>query len=386
MNFSFFKKLFSANSLIGNATQQEKKPNPEGKSLTNHKTTYPKLVAATKRKKNKNPISGRVASTTNNYKLKRDGTCIDLLIERLRKEINLNDGHKIKVSGLSGKPKSSNKYWKEIPYSRFNENYGGMPVAQKLYKVGVDFSREALSIQPNMFRYDPETHYTKAVLEPLNKHLEGYFFENEFIRREVQKISGGLRSNGQISVWFQIWSEISAVEVFHHLPRFRTPLMKSNSIECIKIINEILKTKKYNFQSCYDDYEVQSKVFKQLEKELFYRLNIDPVKWKSQQLLTANIKKRFKNVKTEHSPVWLGQQRFDIYIPSHKVAIEYQGKQHFEPIDFFGGEDAFKETLARDKKKFFLSKKHKVHVLYWDYRNEITEASVDEFLEQNEVH
>lgn len=43
--------------------------------------------------------------------------------------------------------------------------------------------------------------------------------------------------------------------------------------------------------------------------------------------------------------------RFDFWLPELKVAIEYQGSQHFQPIDFFGGNKSFQEQKARDNVK-----------------------------------
>lgn len=42
--------------------------------------------------------------------------------------------------------------------------------------------------------------------------------------------------------------------------------------------------------------------------------------------------------------------RFDFYIetPKQKFIIEYNGRQHYEPVDIFGGEERFKEQLQRD--------------------------------------
>ena len=40
------------------------------------------------------------------------------------------------------------------------------------------------------------------------------------------------------------------------------------------------------------------------------------------------------------------------------IALEYQGEQHFRPIDFFGGEKAFLQNQKRDEKKRKLSEKH----------------------------
>lgn len=44
-----------------------------------------------------------------------------------------------------------------------------------------------------------------------------------------------------------------------------------------------------------------------------------------------------------------GQLLFDFYIPDLHAVIEYDGKQHFEPV--WGGDDAFSNTLARDEAK-----------------------------------
>ena len=62
---------------------------------------------------------------------------------------------------------------------------------------------------------------------------------------------------------------------------------------------------------------------------------------------------------------WLGRQSLDFYLPDYKVGIECQGGQHFFPVERFGGEDGFKQTLERDKKKKALCDKHGVKLLYF---------------------
>lgn len=42
---------------------------------------------------------------------------------------------------------------------------------------------------------------------------------------------------------------------------------------------------------------------------------------------------------------------FDFYIPKTKTIIEYDGKQHHEPVEHFGGEEYFKIIQIRDKIK-----------------------------------
>jgi hypothetical protein len=72
------------------------------------------------------------------------------------------------------------------------------------------------------------------------------------------------------------------------------------------------------------------------------------------------------------SPSWLGWMRFDVYLPLRKVAIEYQGIQHFKPIDYFGGEEGLAKTKERDKKKLELALKNGVHIIYLDYSDPIS--------------
>lgn len=57
--------------------------------------------------------------------------------------------------------------------------------------------------------------------------------------------------------------------------------------------------------------------------------------------------RRFDWLKTRGS----GKLQIDIYIPHLKLAIEYQGEQHYHAVDVFGGEKEFKKIKFRDKLK-----------------------------------
>lgn len=50
----------------------------------------------------------------------------------------------------------------------------------------------------------------------------------------------------------------------------------------------------------------------------------------------------------------LGTLSYDFFLPEQKVLIEYQGIQHYEPVEYFGGEEKFIQQVDRDnrKKKF----------------------------------
>jgi hypothetical protein len=62
--------------------------------------------------------------------------------------------------------------------------------------------------------------------------------------------------------------------------------------------------------------------------------------------------------------------RFDFFIPTQNIAIEYQGKQHYEPIEIFGGEQAFKLQQKKDDIKRKYCSKSQINLLeipYWEF-------------------
>jgi hypothetical protein len=75
--------------------------------------------------------------------------------------------------------------------------------------------------------------------------------------------------------------------------------------------------------------------------------------WVSETTLYYELKNHFKDEEVQHhgQPKWLGLQHVDIWFPKYRVGIEYQGKQHDEPIEFFGGEESFIKNQERDRRK-----------------------------------
>lgn len=102
-------------------------------------------------------------------------------------------------------------------------------------------------------------------------------------------------------------------------------------------------------------------------------------KWVSEEMVYKITKALYKDcaVIYQHRPFFLlstsgGQMSYDIFISRLNVAIEYQGKQHFEPVEFFGGREAFEKLQIRDKEKAKLSRKHGVKLVYINYWEDIT--------------
>jgi hypothetical protein len=86
-------------------------------------------------------------------------------------------------------------------------------------------------------------------------------------------------------------------------------------------------------------------------------------------------------------PSWLDPQHLDIYIPKKNIGIEYQGAQHDNPVDYFGGEKAFKEQQKLDKRKAKLCEKNGCTLLYvrdgYDFDN--LREKMTKILENNAI-
>lgn len=60
--------------------------------------------------------------------------------------------------------------------------------------------------------------------------------------------------------------------------------------------------------------------------------------------------------------------RFDFYLPALNICIEYDGRQHFEPVDVFGGKEEFELTKIRDLLKEEFCKKAKIKLIRISYK------------------
>lgn len=88
--------------------------------------------------------------------------------------------------------------------------------------------------------------------------------------------------------------------------------------------------------------------------------------WVSETRLFYELKAAFpdNDIVQHYRQKWLGRQHLDIAFPDMRVAIEYQGAQHDQPVAFFGGEEAFARTLERDRRKFNKCRRHGWRLIY----------------------
>lgn len=77
-----------------------------------------------------------------------------------------------------------------------------------------------------------------------------------------------------------------------------------------------------------------------------------------------------------HRPDWLNGLELDIYIPERRMAIEYQGQQHFHPIEAWGGSAGLAAVRARDAKKARACKKQGILLVTIDYTEPLSDEHV----------
>ena len=63
--------------------------------------------------------------------------------------------------------------------------------------------------------------------------------------------------------------------------------------------------------------------------------------------------------------------RFDFYLPQYDLFIEYDGIQHFKPVNYFGGEKTFQEIQKKDNIKNSFCRKNKIKLLRIAYNENI---------------
>ena len=69
-----------------------------------------------------------------------------------------------------------------------------------------------------------------------------------------------------------------------------------------------------------------------------------------------------KVVKNIHLPLMEGLE-FDIWIPERRIAIEFQGQQHRNEVELWGGKVGLEQRKARDRRKRLLAKKNGIKLI-----------------------
>lgn len=83
------------------------------------------------------------------------------------------------------------------------------------------------------------------------------------------------------------------------------------------------------------------------------------------------------------NPLTNKKLKFDFYLTNLNCCIEYDGKQHFEPIEFFGGVKSFNNRKYRDGLKDSYCEENNIDLIripYWELEN--IEKIIERYVEQ----
>lgn len=95
---------------------------------------------------------------------------------------------------------------------------------------------------------------------------------------------------------------------------------------------------------------------------------------KGEKIISQILKKHDILYEDEHEVIINNSYHyFDFYLPEKNIIIEFNGKQHYEPIDFFGGIKGFEITKHRDKIKEKYCIDNNINFIVISYKDNIEE-------------
>lgn len=223
--------------------------------------------------------------------------------------------------------------------------------------MGDNFGGYKLFDKDLMYYFD-NLEYGGVVLQPKWPNLLAHFQGNN-TRRDTNpfKILESRKATKLVMEQNYFSNEL---ELFRNLYEFVLPVFQKwyNTTE------EVIKNSAYDWKK---------------KKEIIYsRLVTDgkiQIKWKSELTLFKLIQKEYPNSIYQCRPDWLSPQSLDIFIPELNVGIEYQGIQHYQKVDYFGGEEGLVHRQMLDNKKRQKCKENDIALIEWSYNEEITKVN-----------
>lgn len=96
--------------------------------------------------------------------------------------------------------------------------------------------------------------------------------------------------------------------------------------------------------------------------------------WISETMMFKIVEDIFEDYECERHcrPNFLEGLEIDIYIPELKLGFEYNGIQHYKPVEHWGGEESLKKQQARDKRKQQLCDQNDVKLIIIKYDEQLS--------------
>lgn len=183
--------------------------------------------------------------------------------------------------------------------------------------------------------------------------IMGLFYYTSFSQNSLKNNRG---NNEQLIRFLKEYNNIKKLDDLYQSAIIQ---LDYNELTNNSIINEALKLIKKEYTQIKE------------KRNLIYNDLVSTQKtsarWKSEQQVFAIAKKFYNDAIYQYQAEWLGKLSLDIFIPSIKTGIEYQGIQHYEPIDIFGGEEHFIIQRQNDERKRQLCSENGIKLIEWKY-------------------
>lgn len=103
-------------------------------------------------------------------------------------------------------------------------------------------------------------------------------------------------------------------------------------------------------------------------------------KWTTEKVLYGMISSMFPKLHViyHYRANWLENLELDIFIEELRIGIEYQGFQHYEAVEHWGGATGLKIRQDNDSRKKSLCEQHGVTLIYFLYTETLTYQLVSE--------
>lgn len=96
---------------------------------------------------------------------------------------------------------------------------------------------------------------------------------------------------------------------------------------------------------------------------------------RSEKIVLNALIEKYGKVEYQYKEPWLQSKTsfssIDFYLPDYKIGIEYQGRQHFIPLERFGGENGYLLQSKRDLAKYINCMKNGIKMFYVSFEKEI---------------
>lgn len=328
-------------------------------------------------------------------KFSHEDDCYSVFISTLRSEFI---GCEFNISRLS--EENCNEYLSLCVYidERFPELHFKTHHAYEVFDLASQGLKDLLTLQPMFDKIEQGIFWINT--ENLPAYIEfDYIYPNgkngdilKYILEEYGEtsIKSGVLWHGKIAKeyieYFDIFymakpltfiSEDSEfINIFnYHIPTIITNRLKEPEVQranCFKRFREYMdNTLLY--------YKERTKKRTEVYSQLILQGQTSP-KWKSEAQLFALVSSIYPDAIYQYRSDWLESQSLDVFIPSISVGIEYQGVQHYKPIEYFGGEEHFKHQQENDKKKRMLCKRNGIILMEWPYNEKISKKVLEKNL------